>query len=138
VPETNTAPVAKPRVRASILVLDDDDGFRRFLVTALTDAGYSVAGTGNANEAITLLSSVASFDLLVADVKMPIFQPHGIAVGNIARLRQRRIKIIYVSGDPGHVPNGFIDVAETPLLGKPINLKTLLSTVEGVLAPRDK
>jgi len=34
--------------------------------------------------------------------------------------------------------NGFIDVAETPLLGKPINLKTLLSTVEGVLAPRDK
>jgi CheY-like chemotaxis protein len=136
-PETNNAaPLVKPSARASILVLEDDDGVRPFLVSILTRAGYSVVDTDNANEAITLLGSAAVFDLFVADVKMPLFQPHGIAVGNMARLRQKRIKIIYISADPGHVPNGFIDVAETPLLSKPINPKTLLSTVEALLAPR--
>lgn len=79
----------------SILVLDDDDGFCLVLARALTRAGYSVVDTGNANDAITLLSSAAVFDLLIADIKMPNRQPHGIAVGNIARLKQRRMGIIY-------------------------------------------
>jgi CheY-like chemotaxis protein len=75
-----------------------------------------------------------AFDLLIADVKMPSRQPHGIAVGNIARLKRSQIKIIYISGAPGQVPSGFIDTAETPLLGKPITLKALLSAVEAALA----
>jgi two-component system cell cycle sensor histidine kinase/response regulator CckA len=120
--------------KASILVLDDDDAFRSFLVAALTGVGYSVVDTGNANEAIALLNGDAAFDLLIADVKMPSRQPHGIAVGNIARLKRSQIKIIYISGAPGQVPSGFIDTAETPLLGKPITLKTLLSAVEAALA----
>jgi two-component system, cell cycle response regulator CpdR len=123
-----------PNSRPSILVLEDDDAFRRFLVRALTDAGYSVVDTGNANEAITLLGGDAAFDLLITDIKMPLFQPHGIAVGNIARLRRSRIKIIYVTGDPGQVPNGFIDLNETPLLGKPFKVDTLLAIVDAVLA----
>jgi DNA-binding NtrC family response regulator len=126
-----------PNARASILVLEDDDAVRRFLVRALTDAGYSAIDTGDANEAITLLSGDAEFDLLIADIKAPLRQPHGIAVGNIARLKRNRIKIIYVTGDPGQVPNGFIDMQETPLLGKPFKVDRLLTTVEAVLgAPK--
>jgi hypothetical protein len=33
-------------------------------------------------------------------------------------------------------PRDFIDTSETPLLGKPIHLKTLPFTVEAALAPR--
>ena len=79
------------------------------------------------------------FDLLIADVKMPSRQPHGIAVGNIARLKRSQIKIIYVSSNPGHVPSGLIDIAETPLLvaRQAITQKTPLSAVEAALvAPR--
>jgi len=122
-----------PNSRASILVLEDDDAFRRFLVRALRDAGYSVIDAGDVNEAITLLSGDTEFDLLIADIKAPLHQPHGIAVGNIARLKRNRIKIIYVTGDPGQVPNSFIDMNETPLLGKPFNVDTLLATVKAVL-----
>jgi CheY-like chemotaxis protein len=122
---------------ASILVLEDHDVFRCFVVRALTDAGYSVVDTGNADEAIMLLDGAAVFDLLIADIKMPLFQAHGIAVGNLAQLRRSRIKIIYVTGDPGQVPNGFIDMNETPLLGKPFNVDTLLAAVKAVLrAPK--
>jgi CheY-like chemotaxis protein len=119
--------------RASILVLEDHDAFRRFVVRTLTDAGYSVVDTGNADEAIMLLDGAAVFDLLIADIKIPLFQRHGITVGNLAQLRRSRIKIIYVTGDPGQVPNGFIDMNETPLLGKPFNVDTLLATVKAVL-----
>jgi CheY-like chemotaxis protein len=72
----------KPTARASILVLDDDDGFRRFLVQALSGAGYSVVDSGDANEVLTILDGSVFFDLLITDIKMPRFQAHGIAVGN--------------------------------------------------------
>jgi CheY-like chemotaxis protein len=123
-------------VRASILVLEDDDSLRHFLVRTLQDADYSVVSTGDANEAIKLLGGDTAFDLLIAEIVMPIFQPHGIAVGKMARNLQPQIKIIYIAADPGQVPSGFIDVTETPLLGKPLDVDTLLTTVAAALAAR--
>jgi hypothetical protein len=102
----------------------EEDGFRRFLVAALTGVGYSVVDPSNSNHVIMLLNGDVPFDLLIADVKMLSRQPHGIAVGNIARLKRSHIKIIYVSGNPSYVPSGLIDITETPLLGKPIRLIT--------------
>jgi hypothetical protein len=57
-------------------------------------------------------------------------------VRNLAQLRRSRIKFIYVTGDPGQVPNGFIDMNETPLLSKTFNLDTLLATVKAILRAR--
>jgi CheY-like chemotaxis protein len=106
VPEINSAEGVTPSARASILVLDDDDGFRRFLVEALSEAGYSVVDSGDANKVLTILDGSIFFDLLITDIKMPRFQAHGIAVGNMAMLKRRGIKIIYVTGDPGQVTAG--------------------------------
>jgi DNA-binding NtrC family response regulator len=138
VPEINSADGVTPSERASILVLDDDDGFRRFLVQALSEAGYSVVDSGDANKVLTILDGSIFFDLLITDIKMPRFQAHGIAVGNMAMLKRRGIKIIYVTGDPGQVPRDFIDTAQTPLLGKPIRLETFLETVAAVLKARER
>jgi Response regulator receiver domain len=74
--------------RAPILVLEDDEAFRRFLVQALSGAGYSIVDTGNASEAMRLLNDKVAFDLLIADINMPGLQPHGVNVGNVA-LNQR-------------------------------------------------
>jgi DNA-binding NtrC family response regulator len=123
-----------PSARASIFVLDDDDGFRRFLVQALSGARYSVIDSGVANEVLTILDGGIFFDLLTTGIERPRFQAHGIAVGNMAMLKRHGIKIIYVTGDPTQVPRDFIDTAETPLPGKPIRLEVLLETVATVLA----
>jgi CheY-like chemotaxis protein len=138
VAESETAENVTPSVRPSILVLDDDDGFRRFLVQPLSGAGYSVVDSGDANAVLTILDGSVFFDLLITDIKMPRFQAHGIAVGNVAMLKRRGIKIIYVTGDPGQVPQDFIDTAETPLLGKPVRLEVLLETVATVLKTREQ
>jgi CheY-like chemotaxis protein len=119
--------------RASILVLEDDKAFRCFLVQVLRGAAYSVVDTGDANEAIALLSGSTGFDLLIAEIVMPLFQPHGISVGNIAMVRRHGIKVIYITGDPGQVPSGFVDVRQTPLLAKPFSADILLTVVESAL-----
>jgi DNA-binding NtrC family response regulator len=128
--------VAKAGARSSILVLDDDQGFRRFLVQALSGAGYSVVDSGDANEVLAILDGAIPFDLLITDVKMPRLQPHGIAVGNMEMIKRREMKIIYVTGDPTQVPRDFIDAAKTPLLGKPIRLDVFIATVGLVSARR--
>ena len=126
----------EPNASAAILVLDDNDAFRRFLARTLTAAGYSVVDTGDPSEAMRLLSSSATFDLLVADIQMPGLQPHGINVGNVAINKPRGPKVIYVTGDPGQVPDGFVDVAKTPVLGKPILSEVLVAAVKAVLVRR--
>jgi CheY-like chemotaxis protein len=119
--------------RASILVLEDDEEFRRFLVDGLSNAGYSVVDSGDANEVLAILDGGVSFDLLVTDIMMPPFQPHGIAVGNMAAVKRRGIKIIYITGNLARVPSNLIDTSVTPLLGKPIRMEVLLETVATVL-----
>jgi DNA-binding NtrC family response regulator len=134
VPEINSAEGVTPTARASILVLDDDDGFRRFLVQALSGAGYSVVDSGDADAVLMILDGSVFFDLLITDIKTPLHQPRGIAVANMAMLKRRGIKIIYITGDPSQVALGFIDMSETPLLDKAIRLEVLLETVATVLA----
>lgn len=73
---------------ASILVLDDDDGVRLTIATALAEAGYRVAETGDSMQALSLLEGSAHFDVLITDVVMPPGRPHGIAVGSMAALRR--------------------------------------------------
>jgi CheY-like chemotaxis protein len=119
----------------SILVLDDDDGFRRFLATALQGAGYLVVDTGDPMEALHLLDGRRRFELLIADVQLGQSQPHGIAIANMAMLKRRRLKVIFVSGDPDKAAH-MIDRQATPLLSKPIRLASLLTEVRAVLASR--
>jgi CheY-like chemotaxis protein len=119
----------------SILVLDDDDGFRRFLATALQGAGYLVVDTGDPMEALHLLDGRRRFELLIADVQLGQSQPHGIAIANMAMLKRRGLKVIFVSGDPDKAAR-MIDRQATPLLSKPIRLASLLTEVRAVLASR--
>jgi CheY-like chemotaxis protein len=126
----------EPKPPASVLVLEDDDAYRRFVVRVLSGAGYSVVDTGDAREAMQLVNGGAMFDLLVADVQMPMFQPHGINVGNFAMSKPHGPKVIYITGSPAEVPKGFVDEARTPILGKPIQPQTLIAAVKAALGAR--
>jgi two-component system, cell cycle sensor histidine kinase and response regulator CckA len=119
--------------RASILVLDDEAGFRGFVARALRGAGYSVTDTGDAAEALRLIDSLSELDVLITDIKLSARQPHGIAIGELATLKRYRMRVIYMSGDPAQIPADFIDETETPLMGKPFRLAELLTVVEAVL-----
>jgi DNA-binding NtrC family response regulator len=116
---------------ATVLLLEDDRSMRRYMALALLNAGYAVIDTGDPHDAMQMLSGEAAFDLLIADVRMPLFKPHGIDVGKMAIHKRPALKVIYISG--GEVPNGFIDQSKTPLLAKPIRQDALLTAVAAAL-----
>ncbi len=57
------------RIRASILIVDDDDAIRRLLRACLHDR-YWCSTAASADEAVTLLKST-SFNLVLSDITMP-------------------------------------------------------------------
>jgi CheY-like chemotaxis protein len=70
-------------------------------------------------------------DLMVCDIVMPE-RVNGLALGRMARLRRRELKIVYITG---HDIPGIEDEALGPVLRKPIDNDLLVWELERALAP---
>ena len=71
---------------ARILLAEDDESLRGFIARALAQAGHEVVTAADGAEALDLLTREAAFDLLLADIKMPVMD--GIALA-LAAARDR-------------------------------------------------
>jgi CheY-like chemotaxis protein len=67
-----------------ILVLEDDDAFRRLVVRILAGAGLDVLEARDFASTIASVEGARRIDLLLADVGMPAQTPQGMP---IARMR---------------------------------------------------
>jgi CheY-like chemotaxis protein len=119
---------------ARILVVDDDEDFRRVLARMLTGAGHEVAEVGDGSHAIEAYRAQPS-DLVLSDIYMP-----GVdGVEAIIRLRVEfpDIRIVAVSGGGYRDKEEVLDVAARlgarATLTKPLERRLLLKTVERVL-----
>jgi len=64
---------------ARILIAEDEEPLRALVTRALAEDGHAVAATADGAEALeTLQSENGGFDLLLADIKMPVMD--GIAL----------------------------------------------------------
>ena len=54
-----------------ILFVEDDDALRETVASLLTADGYDVVALDEGSEALSLLESMADFDLLITDIGMP-------------------------------------------------------------------
>lgn len=70
VPEAGPVAVG-PRLKGTILLVEDDDLVREITVGYLRDQGYTVVNAPNAEAAIVLSHSIETLDLLLTDVRMP-------------------------------------------------------------------
>jgi DNA-binding NtrC family response regulator len=87
---------AAGRPPRSILVVEDDDGMRAFLVAVLELQGHTVIATENAENALRLLDDQVA-QLAVLDIGLPGMD--GFAVAD--RLGEH-VPVIIVTGDPVH------------------------------------
>jgi DNA-binding response OmpR family regulator len=74
-----------------VLIVDDDDGIRRVLASALARSGFDVS-TANDGEPALRLADVATPDIVVVDYNMPT---GGLKV--VRALKQRHGTAIYVA-----------------------------------------
>lgn len=116
---------------AKILLAEDDNDMRRFLVKALENAGYTVSSYDNGLSAYDRLRE-EPFELLLTDIVMP--EMDGIELARRATELDPDIKVMFITG--------FAAVALHPdsrapkdakVLSKPFHLKDLVNEVGRIL-----
>src|SRR3989304_1466638 len=122
-----------PRARSvqRILLAEDDEDVRRFLVKALAKAGYDVVSFGNGLEAYERLKE-EPFTLLLTDIVMP--EMDGIELARKASELDPDLKIMFITGfaavalnPDSHAPK------DAKILSKPFHLRDLVDLGGGSL-----
>src|SRR4026208_1891627 len=80
---------------ARILLAEDDDSMRRFLVKALASAGHEVVSCGEGRGALERLKSDV-FDIRLTDIVMP--EMDGIELARRAAELDPTLKIMFITG----------------------------------------
>lgn len=114
-----------------ILLAEDDNDMRRFLVRALENAGYDVMSYDNGMAAYHRLRE-EPFHLLLTDIVMP--EMDGIELARRATELDPEIKVMFITGfaavalnSESHAPK------EAKVLSKPFHLKDLVLEVGKML-----
>ena len=115
-----------------ILLAEDDNDMRRFLVKALENAGYEVTDYDNGMSAYRRLRE-EPFELLLTDIVMP--EMDGIELARRASELDPDIKIMFITGFAAVALNSDSAAPKNAkVLSKPIHLRDLVNEVQKVLA----
>jgi PAS domain S-box-containing protein len=103
----------------TVLVVEDDTLVRRYVMTQIESLGYTTLEAANANDALQIIDSTPSIDLLFTDVIMPGVM-NGRQLVDEARKRRPSLKTLYTSGytENAIVHHGRLD-SGVLLLAKP-------------------
>ena len=122
----------KPSNMAKIILAEDDNDMRRFLVKALEKAGHEVMSFAEGASAFEEIKQT-TFDLLLTDIVMP--EMDGIELARRAAELDPALKIMFITG--------FAAVALHPdskaprdakILSKPFHLRDLVAEVGRLMA----
>jgi len=122
-----------PTERSSVLIVEDEPTVRALAVSILDDIGYSAA---NAREAMALLETETSVDILFTDVNIPDGPDalDGLALAQAARELRADLHVLYTTG--GGQTDGmaalFVDGAG--FLQKPYTQGQLLNALDALLS----
>ena len=115
-----------------ILLAEDDDDMRRFLVKALQNAGYDVASFDNGLSAYNRLRE-EPFGLLLTDIVMP--EMDGIELARLAAQIDPEMKIMFITGFAAVALNPSSGAPkQAKVLSKPFHLKDLVTEVDRLMA----
>lgn len=119
---------------ARILVVDDDDQFRRMVQRTLERAGYEVDPAANGQDALARFEAVPA-DLVLTDLIMP--EKEGLETIMLLRQRWKTPRIIAMSGGGRVRPEEYLEVARrlgvAATLEKPFSTSDLLAVIRSVL-----
>ncbi|MDE3154777.1 MAG: response regulator, partial [Acidobacteriota bacterium] len=125
------------RANSTVLLVEDDDGLRRFLKRSLTRAGFTVWDAKNGREGVELVRETKSrIDLVLTDVVMP--QMNGRIMANAIRDICPGIPMLFTSGytDEALGHHGVL-APDVPFIRKPFVMHELIRRIDELLASHD-
>jgi two-component system, cell cycle response regulator CpdR len=123
---------------ARILIAEDEDSLRSLVQRALTLDGHEVAVAPDGAEALDMLTSrKGDFELLLADIKMPIMD--GIALALAAARDYPDLIILLMTGyaDQRERAHG-LDALIHDVIAKPFSLSEIRKAVAEALVARGR
>jgi len=123
------APPVMPSQR-TVVVVDDEEGVRRFVKSLLRRGGFQVLEAGDAASALALIEKIGgAMDLLVTDYMMP--NVNGAELVRSVRERYPDVPVVYMSG---YIAESEQEQLENPeassaFVAKPFFPKAFLSVV---------
>ena len=130
---SNIAEMNSSIQRASVLVVDDEDGVCRALDLLLHRAGYAVttARTGSAAKALLAIRGV---DCLVIDYRLPDVRGDVVFAYAIAHQPHLARATVFITGDITDRARDAIDDTGCPMVLKPFDAAVLLDRIAEQLA----
>jgi PAS domain S-box-containing protein len=118
---------------ATVLLVEDDDAFRRMLCDFLGQNGYTVIDTGRPHDAAEIKEPPSGpIDLLITDVVMPGI--NGVELAALLVARYPAMKVLFMSGYTDDVLDDRAAVGrESHFLHKPFGLDQFLHKVREIL-----
>ncbi|KEG20113.1 cell cycle two-component system response regulator CpdR [Bartonella bacilliformis] len=114
-----------------ILLAEDDNDMRRFLVKALERAGYEVVDFDNGASAYECLQE-KPFSLLLTDIVMP--EMDGIELARRATEIDPDLRVMFITGFAAVALNSNNDTfPDAKVLSKPFHLRELVNEVGKIL-----
>jgi CheY-like chemotaxis protein len=117
----------------SILIVDDEPDIRLIITDTLSHEGFKVIAASSGPEALDILRSDPSIDLLFTDIVMP-GGLDGFELAHRAKELRPDLRIIYSSGYIKDQPWGKTGIGYGPLLPKPFRTHNLIAEVRRALA----
>ncbi|MCF6326235.1 MAG: response regulator [Devosiaceae bacterium] len=118
---------------ARILVAEDDDNVRLFVVLALRHAGHEVVEASDGGLAAEILmEEQGNFELLLSDVKMPVMDGIALALEVGANYPQLPILLMTGFADQRERAHG-LDQLVYDVISKPFAMADLLEKVSDAL-----
>ncbi|MDO9486976.1 MAG: response regulator [Sphingomonadaceae bacterium] len=115
-----------------ILLAEDDESMRTFLVRAIERAGYDVVAVDRGTSALPHIAG-GDFDLLLTDIVMP--EMDGIELAQRAAALAPRMRVMFITGFAAVALNrGSGAPAGAKVLSKPFHLRDLVNEIDRIFA----
>ncbi len=116
--------------QGTILVVDDEDPVREFIVESLQHLGFTVLHTADPREAVSIASAGDGIRLLITDVEMPAMS--GPELAEAIGQRFPDLPVLFISGYT-QLMDGDTALEEERFLTKPFAVDVLAAKVQGIL-----
>jgi two-component system, cell cycle response regulator CpdR len=123
---------------ARILLAEDEEALRAFVVRALMQDGHEVVATADGGEALDALTrEQGKFDLLLTDIRMPVMD--GIALALAAARDHPELTIVLMTGyaDQRERAHG-LDALIHDVITKPFSLSDIRKAVAEALVTKGR
>ena len=114
---------------ARILLAEDDDDLRRFLVKALEKAGHAVKAFGEGASAFEEIKQ-ENFDLLLTDIVMP--EMDGIELAQRCANLSPETTVMFITGFAAVSLKASREAPQAKVLSKPFHLRDLVMEVQRI------